>query len=304
MSGIASMVRLALVASSFALLPRVGVAVVVAPGTLHPLSGTTSAANPNLAGVVQADPLIPFAIVDDAGAVVVRGNLQDRVVRSNATGTMIFAPRLRELEAPSGPAAIGMVRLTGHDGVAEDIDYRTDGMGDVGPSWVSRSVGGGDLLTFRYDSPSIVPTDESLFTSILTDAEHFARQGTTTIVARVLTTGKVFSVTIERTHAPDRDRDRDGVPDSLDLCPATPDADQKDTDGNGIGDACECSDQTGNGRVDVFDLIEINKAIYNPRLATPLCDGNDDGLCNISDIVAANLKIFGQPSYCSAYPKP
>jgi len=303
MSAIGSLVRIGFVLSSFALLPRAGGAVMVAPGTVHPLAGTTAAADPNLAGVVQADPLIPFEIVDASGAVIIRGNLQDRVVRSNSTGTMIFAPRLRELEAPSIRAEVIAMRVTGHGGAVEDIDYRTDGMGDVGPSTVSRSTGAGDVLTFRYDSPSIVPSDESLFTSILTDAEHFTRQGSTTIIARVAT-GQILSVTIERTHAPDPDRDGDGVRDSLDLCPALPNRIQVDSDGNGIGDDCECSDQNGDGTVNAADLVAINQAIFDPKLATPLCDGTDDGLCNISDVVAANLKIFGHPSYCFAYPKP
>jgi hypothetical protein len=296
-------IHVALVFSCLGFAPRAGLAVVVAPGTVHPLSGTTSAANPNLAGVVQSDPLVPFEIVDDAGAVLVRGNLQDRVVRSNATGTLVFAPRLRDLEAPSGPAEVIVLRVTGHDGVSTDVEYRTDGLGDIGPGSVSRSAGAGDVLTFRYAPASIAPPDESLFISIFTDAEHFARSGSTTIVARA-ENGKLSSVTIPFTNAPDPDSDRDRVRDSLDLCPATPDPEQVDTDGNGIGDACECSDQTGDGHVNALDLIAINLAIYNPKLATPLCDGNADDLCDISDIVAANLKIFGWPSYCSRYPKP
>jgi hypothetical protein len=35
-----------------------------------------------------------------------------------------------------------------------------------------------------------------------------------------------------------------------------------------------------------------------------LCDANNDGLCNVQDIVAANQKIFGRPAYCSRYPPP
>ena len=38
---------------------------------------------------------------------------------------------------------------------------------------------------------------------------------------------------------PPADGDGDGVPDDIDNCPATPNADQADSDGNGVGDACD-----------------------------------------------------------------
>jgi hypothetical protein len=76
-------------------------------------------------------------------------------------------------------------------------------------------------------------------------------------------------------------------------------------DGNHRGDACECGDQDGNGRVNVLDLIAINLAIFNPALAAPLCDANDDGLCNVGDIVAANHTIYvPESSTCSRQPVP
>ena len=37
----------------------------------------------------------------------------------------------------------------------------------------------------------------------------------------------------------DKDRDKDGVPERSDNCPSVPNATQLDSDGNGIGDACE-----------------------------------------------------------------
>jgi hypothetical protein len=100
------------------------------------------------------------------------------------------------------------------------------------------------------------------------------------------------------------DLDCDGLENSIDRCPYFNSQDQTDTDGNGIGDVCECSDQSGDGRVNVSDIVQINRAIFIPSLVTPLCDGNHDRKCNVSDLVAANFKIFGGFSICRRYPVP
>jgi hypothetical protein len=100
------------------------------------------------------------------------------------------------------------------------------------------------------------------------------------------------------------DRDRDGIENGADNCPYWADADQTDSDANGIGDACECGDQNEDGSVDVRDLVAINLAIFGALPASPLCDATSDGLCKVRDIVAANYKIFGRPAFCSRYPLP
>jgi hypothetical protein len=100
------------------------------------------------------------------------------------------------------------------------------------------------------------------------------------------------------------DLDCDGLANDLDLCPYFNSQDQTDSDGNGIGDVCECSDQNGDGFVTVADIVAINAAIFTPALATPLCDGSGDRLCTVADIVSANGKIFGGESFCRRYPAP
>jgi hypothetical protein len=99
------------------------------------------------------------------------------------------------------------------------------------------------------------------------------------------------------------DPDCDGIATGSDNCPAFRTANTADTDANGLGNPCECGDQTGDGRVNVQDLVAINLAIFTPGLATPLCDTNADGLCNVQDIVGANLRIFGQPAHCARNPQ-
>jgi thrombospondin type 3 repeat protein len=100
------------------------------------------------------------------------------------------------------------------------------------------------------------------------------------------------------------DTDGDGIPDAFDDCPDFADEGQLDSDGNGIGDACECGDQNEDGVVDALDLLAINRAIFGAVRPSPLCDTNDDRICDVRDLVGANLKIFGGPAYCSRYPPP
>jgi hypothetical protein len=99
------------------------------------------------------------------------------------------------------------------------------------------------------------------------------------------------------------DADSDGLANAFDRCPLFSSPDQTDTDGNGIGNVCECGDQNGDGFVNASDLIAINAAIFDPSKVTPLCDTNGDSFCSVSDIIGANLKIFGQQAFCSRYPQ-
>lgn len=174
-------------------------AAMVSPGDVVGLSGTTVAANPALAGTVQDDPLVPFSIAGGA----LTGNLQDRVALSNDLGTMIFAPRLRDTVGVPGaaPLEILAISLTGYEGYTTDIDFRTDGLGDTGPDTVSRSADG-DRLSFRYTASPLLPPDESLFISILTDAPAFAPIGTALIVARTGPDSNPFSVLLTGINAP------------------------------------------------------------------------------------------------------
>lgn len=167
-------------------------AVVVAPGGASALSGTTVAASPNLAGVVQNDNLIAFSITDGAGNVVASGNLQNRVVKSDNLGTLIFAPILRDLVYATG-ASITRLIVQPYGGGTLDIDFRTDGLGTSGPSVVTRSASG-DTLTFDYANP-LLTGGQSLAPSILSTATIFSLTGTAQIFARNAT-GALFSTTL------------------------------------------------------------------------------------------------------------
>ncbi len=174
-------------------------AVSVSPGATVPLSGTTSAAEPDLAGLVIRDALIPFSVEDSLGGTILTGVLQDRVVRSDNTGKLIFAPRIRDTAGVD--SWITGLRIVGYDGFATDVDFRTDGLGDEGPYQVTRSADG-DELFFNYGVTLIEPPEESLFNSVVTDATTYGLTGRTTIFVQNDFGADVYSTTLLDTAAP------------------------------------------------------------------------------------------------------
>src|SRR5262249_38396906 len=61
------------------------------------------------------------------------------------------------------------------------------------------------------------------------------------------------------------DIDCDGIANALDECPYyAGNAVHADVDLNGRGDACECGDQDGDGRLTVSDIVAVNQAIFIP----------------------------------------
>jgi hypothetical protein len=102
------------------------------------------------------------------------------------------------------------------------------------------------------------------------------------------------------------DVDGDAVSNASDTCPFYVTSDIADRDFDDRGDACECTDQNGDGRNTVADGVAISTAIFNPVLATPLCDGNNDGTCNVSDIIASTIEILSpaNTSICTRQPVP
>jgi hypothetical protein len=102
------------------------------------------------------------------------------------------------------------------------------------------------------------------------------------------------------------DGDQDGVSNATDNCPYYPTAVVTDADSDGRGDACECTDQNGDGLNTVADVVAITRAILGLDPITPLCDGNGDGRCDAADILAINMELFTptSTSSCSRNPLP
>jgi hypothetical protein len=93
------------------------------------------------------------------------------------------------------------------------------------------------------------------------------------------------------------DGDDDTVPDSCDNCPDLPNSDQADSDGNGVGDACQavCGDANGDGLANVGDAVFMIAYIFNGGAPPdPECagDANGDGNPNVGDAVYLIAYVF------------
>lgn len=76
------------------------------------------------------------------------------------------------------------------------------------------------------------------------------------------------------------DSDGDGIPDILDNCPNVPNPDQADTNGNGIGDACD-PDIDGDGLPNWWEVLHFG----GPTAANPHDDSDGDGLTNLEEFL-------------------
>lgn len=103
------------------------------------------------------------------------------------------------------------------------------------------------------------------------------------------------------------DWDIDGIPDSVDVCPRVPDPAQTDSGGigtgsapDGIGDACQCGDVNGDGRVTLGDAVLIGRSLLTPPTATlarpQLCDVGGSAGCSTGDAVVIRRALLAPPT--------
>ncbi|HEY9026918.1 MAG TPA: hypothetical protein VIP05_21685 [Burkholderiaceae bacterium] len=135
-----------------------------------PLSGTTSAARPELAGLVLADTDTPFSV----GGVT--GFVQNRVVREFGTGTLDFYWRVELDPSTNGNPGITAFRLADFGyGYLTDADYRIDGTGTV-PASTARLFNPGAYpqgdINFLFGT-AIEPGQSSEFFFLHTNAVMF-----------------------------------------------------------------------------------------------------------------------------------
>lgn len=165
-------------------------AALISPGGSISVPATDIATTPELAGAVINDNNININLFDDLPLFTSNYTYSNRVIRSDTNAATIIAPQLTWLNNITPfDFFIDQILLDGYFGVQTDIFYRTDAVGDRGPTNVERSLNG-DQLLFTFGFPLFNGNlnqeahQDSLPINILTDANAFELTGTATIFAR------------------------------------------------------------------------------------------------------------------------
>lgn len=87
------------------------------------------------------------------------------------------------------------------------------------------------------------------------------------------------------------DDDGDGVVDAADNCLTAVNADQRDADADGIGNACD-ADLNQDCSVNFTDLAALKAVFFG---ADPVADFNGDGVVNFQDLGIMQSQFFGPP---------
>ncbi|MFK8016238.1 MAG: proprotein convertase P-domain-containing protein [Gammaproteobacteria bacterium] len=87
------------------------------------------------------------------------------------------------------------------------------------------------------------------------------------------------------------DSDDDGVLDDVDNCTSVANADQRDSNGDGFGNACD-ADLNNDCTVNVVDLGILRSVFFSGNADADL---NGDGVVNVADLGLLRLAFFGPP---------
>jgi len=154
--------------------PRAGAAIITVGQSYTP-TGTTAAARPELNGTVLADTTVP---IDDnfGSAFNFAGSLESKVVRSSATGHLIFEYQLTQsTPQPGAPGDVASALLvTNFYGYTTDVDYRTDEGGTVAPSNITRiQENNPTFQTLRWDFGPLANGQTTDKLIVLTNANDY-----------------------------------------------------------------------------------------------------------------------------------
>lgn len=144
-------------------------ATVLAPDVNTPLAGTTSALEPQLAGLILEDVTQSFAFPADGG--VISGTVQSRVVRS-IDGTLDFYWRVIS-DMPQ--TLIQSFRIGGFFTDTYNANWRIDGSGDTAAEYARLFSGPNGQVNFDFGRSGLAGGSESYFMFLDTDALTYAQ---------------------------------------------------------------------------------------------------------------------------------
>jgi hypothetical protein len=148
---------------------------VIAPGGSVRVSAAPAGVGSDLAGTVLRDELIPFTVRGAGGRSLFEGTLQDRVIRQDGGGTLVFAQTVRADRGFDRPVILDFLRRTGFAGQAAEADFT--GGGVASPEKVFRSRDG-DLLHFKFDD-KLFPGEATRLSFVRTESTAFDLGGDT-----------------------------------------------------------------------------------------------------------------------------
>ena len=202
------------------------------------------------------------------------------------------SPRLGH--AMAYDAARGRVVLTG--GVVPDVS--TAALADA---WEWDGATWSEIMPASTDAPEPVHSHTLSYDPV--QAKLLSIGGTSGVYpSGLLAPDQIWSLGCSLSPSEPSDRDGDGEADVTDNCldvangpllPASPGKSQRDTDGDGYGNACD-PDFNGDGVVNFADLATL-KASFFKTGADLVTDLNGDGVVNFADLAILKARFFKAP---------
>ncbi len=207
----------------------------------------------NAAGISVGDPISGFVAVDDAAA------------GPNSTFT--------QADVTGFELSVGEVTTSGDSGGLGDAMLTTDANGEI--------VSGTAQFETQVDTGFGIAD-----VLIELDAAAGTWEATTDFFGLGTIASGVLTLTREAS-----DSDGDGVADNADNCTEVSNPDQRDTDGDLFGNACD-ADLDGDGVVNFVDLGLLRQLFFT---TDPDADFNGDGTVNFIDLGVMRATFFGPP---------